>query len=152
MCRLVAYQFDNTFLGFPENVRMGSVDHSGAESITVIVIAIWLRIMANIIFWVAGVPGRRVRLLYARIYIRLHVVIRIRFVTQSVCLGEVFEEPSYGSRSGNHLISCPFRSYCNFGWFGCYQVIVIAIRDWLLVFTLPWSCVQTILFKDKFWV
>ena len=32
ICRLFAYQFHKTFLGFPESIRMRSVDDSGADS------------------------------------------------------------------------------------------------------------------------
>ena len=46
ICRLCAYQFHNTFLGFPESVRMRSVDNCLTESISVIVITIWLQVMA----------------------------------------------------------------------------------------------------------
>ena len=38
--RLSAYQFHNTFLGFPESVRMRSVDGCLTESISVAVIII----------------------------------------------------------------------------------------------------------------
>ena len=46
ICKLSAYQFHNTFLGFPESVRMRPVDKCLTESISVIVITIWLRVMA----------------------------------------------------------------------------------------------------------
>ena len=36
----------STFLGFPENVCMRSVDGCGTESISVVVITIWLRVVA----------------------------------------------------------------------------------------------------------
>ena len=36
----------STFLGFPESVRMHSVDGCGTESISVVVITIWLRVVA----------------------------------------------------------------------------------------------------------
>ena len=49
-CKLSAYQFHNTFLGFPESVRTRSVDDYLTESISVIVIKIWLRVMAQIVF------------------------------------------------------------------------------------------------------
>ena len=46
ICKLSENQFRNTFLGFPESVRMRSVDSCFTESISVIVITIWLRVMA----------------------------------------------------------------------------------------------------------
>ena len=36
----------NTFLGFPESVRMRSAEGCLTESISVVVITIWLRVMA----------------------------------------------------------------------------------------------------------
>ena len=45
-CRLAAYQFQNTFLGFPESVRMRSVDGYLTESISVVIITIWFWVMA----------------------------------------------------------------------------------------------------------
>ena len=68
---------------------------------------------------------------------------------------------SGGKFLGNALVWFPewysfnqlsFRSYCDFGWTGCYQIIVIAIKDWLLIFTLPLSGVQIFVFNDNFWV
>ena len=44
--RLCAYQFLNTFLEFPESVRMRSVDNCLTESISVVLITIWLWVMA----------------------------------------------------------------------------------------------------------
>ena len=38
------------FLGFPESIRMRSVDGYLAESISVVIITIWLRVMAEIVF------------------------------------------------------------------------------------------------------
>ena len=46
ICKLSAYQFHNSFLGFPESVRMRSVDSCLTESISFLVITIWLRVMA----------------------------------------------------------------------------------------------------------
>ena len=40
VCRLLAYQFQDTFQGFPESVRMRSVVGSGTDSISVIFIRI----------------------------------------------------------------------------------------------------------------
>ena len=50
--------------------------------------------MTHITFWAAGFGRRRVKLLYARIRIKLYVVIRIRFVTRSVCPGKFSGEIS----------------------------------------------------------
>ena len=46
LCKFSAYQFHNMFLGFPESVRMRTVDSCLTESNSVIVITIWLRVMA----------------------------------------------------------------------------------------------------------
>ena len=46
ICRLAAYQLHNTFLGFPENVCMRSVDGYLTESKSVVFITIWLWVMA----------------------------------------------------------------------------------------------------------
>ena len=40
ICRLAAYQFNNTFLGFPESVRMRSVDGYLTKSISVNIMTI----------------------------------------------------------------------------------------------------------------
>ena len=40
ICKLSACQFHNTFMGFPESVRMRSVDGCLTESISVVVITI----------------------------------------------------------------------------------------------------------------
>ena len=130
---------------------MRSVDGFGAESISVVVIRIWLWIRTWIIFWAEGVGRRRVRLLYTSVRIRLPVVIRVRSVIRSVCLRDTFWAiPSYGCRSALHFISCVFRSYCDFGWIRCYPIILIAIKGWLFMFTLPCSSVQNIKFNDNF--
>ena len=95
-----------------------------------------------------GVSRRRVRLLYASIRIRLHIVIRIRSVIRSVCQRDNFcGILSYGSsRSAPLLIGCFLRSYCDFWWNRCYQIFVIAVNYWLLIFTLPCSGVRIIMF------
>ena len=104
------------FLGFSDSVCMRSVYSSGLDSISVIVFSIWLWIKAQIIFCAAVVGRRRVRLLYARIQIRLHVKIRICSVTRYVCLREKFWGiPSYNFRSATHFISCFFGLWCDFG-------------------------------------
>ena len=46
ICRFAAYQFHNTFVGFPESVRMRSVDGYLTESTSVVIITIWLWVMA----------------------------------------------------------------------------------------------------------
>ena len=57
---------------------------------------------------------------------------------------------SHDSRDFPHFISCYLRSCCDFGWIRCYQIVVIAIKDWLLIFTLPCSGVQITVFNDNF--
>ena len=46
LCRLAAYQLDNTFQWFPESVRKRFVDGCLLESISVVVITMWLWVMA----------------------------------------------------------------------------------------------------------
>ena len=46
ICRLAAYQFHNTFLGFPESVRRRSIAGYLTESISVVIFTIWLWVMA----------------------------------------------------------------------------------------------------------
>ena len=40
----------NIFLGFPENIRMCSGESCRTESVSVVVLTIWLRVMAEIVF------------------------------------------------------------------------------------------------------
>ena len=130
---------------------MHFVHGSETESISVVFITIWLWIMTWIIFWATGMCRRRVGLLYIRIRIRLHVVIRVRSVIRSICVSDNFWGILYyGYRSAPHFISCFFRSYCDFGWVRCYQIIAISIKDWLVIFTLPCCGVQIRVFKDNF--
>ena len=128
---------------------MRSIDGCGRESISVVVITIWLWILTSNIFWAVGVGRRRVGLLYSSIRIRLHVVIRIRFVIRSVW-DNFWGILSQGYRSALPFINCYLRSYCGFGQNTCYQIIVIAIKYWLVIFTLPCSGVQIIMFNDIF--
>ena len=45
LCRFSAYHFHNTLLGFLESVRMRSLDGCLTESLSVVVITIWLWVM-----------------------------------------------------------------------------------------------------------
>ena len=49
---LVAYVgfLHNIFLGLPENIRMCSGESCRTESVSVVVVTIWLRVMAEIVF------------------------------------------------------------------------------------------------------
>ena len=116
ICRFSAYQFHNTFLGFPDSARKRFLDGCGTKLISVVVITIWFWVMTYVVFWAAGVGRRWVMLLYTGIRTTLHVVIRVHSVIRSVWLRNCFWGIFwYGSRSVPHFISCLFWSYCNFG-------------------------------------
>ena len=141
ICRLSAYQFHNTLLGYPENVRMRSVDCCLPESIPVVFILIWLWVMAQKVFWAAGVGRHRVKLLYI-----IYTIIRIRlsdacpFRHMTYVAEEYFGGTFwYSSRNFPHFVSCLLVSYCNFGSTRYYQSVVIGVKFWLIIFTLPCS-------------
>ena len=141
-CRHFAYKLHHTFLGFPETVRIPSVDRSGADAIHVIVIAIWFWITALIILWAAGVGRCKVRLLYACIRIRLHVVDPYPFRHMIYLpVGKFPANLLVCILKWYCFISYQFKSYPDFGWVGYYRILVITIEDWLFLFTHPYALV-----------
>ena len=128
----------DTFLGLPENIRRFPGYICRTVLISAVVITIWLRIMTQIVFRAAGVGRHGVKLLYTRIHIGLCVTIYVSSVVRFVWLRNNFWGISwYDSRSVPQFVSCLFRSYCNLGWIGCCQIIVITVKYWLVIFTFP---------------
>ena len=80
------------FVEFLERLRARSVEHicSADAPVSVIVIAIRLRVLTQVIFGTAGTSRAIIRLLRACFHIKFHVWIRICYVSDFVSLRESF--------------------------------------------------------------
>ena len=79
-------------LNFLEHLRARSVEHtcSADKLISVVVIAVRLRVMTQVVFRTAGVCQNFFRLFRACFHIGFHVWIRICYVNDLVRLGKIF--------------------------------------------------------------
>ena len=84
--RRYVYATYSVSLNFRERLRARYVEHtcSADKLISVVVIAIWLRVMTQVVFGTAGVGRAILRLLRACLHITFHMWTRICYVTELV--------------------------------------------------------------------
>ena len=88
----------NAFLEFVEQLRARYVEHTcwADKLLSVVVIAVRLRVMTQVLFGIAGVGRTILRLFRACLHIRFHMWTRICYVTELLCIGENLWEHTCG--------------------------------------------------------
>ena len=123
-----------------ECLRAHHVDHICCADglISVVVIAIRLRVMTQIIFGAAGVARAIFLLSRACPHIWFHMCIRVCYVARVMYWGKDF----WGtlvcvSSCVPHFLRCKIRLYWNFSLIGWRLIVILGVENWRLKIILP---------------